>query len=476
MSRYLCPLACLLSIITVIPLAPACAAGNSAVYPAVEHGRTLTFPGDHGAHPEFRTEWWYVTGWLESDGIERGFQVTFFRTRTGLQEENESGFAPTQLIFAHAAIADTEFGSLRHDQRAARAGFGLAYANVNDTLVAVDDWSLIRSDGVYRTRIVARDFVLDLRLSPTQPVILQGDAGYSRKGPQRAQASYYYSLPKLRVSGSMEIENETHTVSGEAWLDHEWSSQYLPADAQGWDWAGINLSDGGALMVFRMRGDDGKIILPDAFLPAAARFGLMTEIDFWIIRHAAMAYVEHSRPDRVIKLSINLSAHAFENDDLTDFVEETFKEHNVLPTDIILEITESLAVRRPMHVERQIAVLRQLGCQFALDDFGTGYSSFGYLQKLKFDYIKIDGSFVSDLMNNPVDQKMIKLIAEIGKEAGMRTIAEYVQDARSLERLSELGVDMAQGYFVGRPTKLPKFKSTPISLNVRRARKYSMRH
>jgi diguanylate cyclase (GGDEF)-like protein len=228
-------------------------------------------------------------------------------------------------------------------------------------------------------------------------------------------------------------------------------------------------------VLIRLRGEDGKLIYPDAFLPAAVRFGLMTEIDFWIIRHAAMAYAEHTSPSRVLKLSINLSANAFENDDLTDFVEKTFKENGVVPTDIILEITESLALRRPVHVERQIAVLRELGCQFALDDFGTGYSSLGYLQKLKFDYIKIDGSFVSDLMNNPVDQKMIKLIAEIGKEAGMRTIAEYVQDARSLERLGELGVDMVQGYFVGRPTKVPKFKSTPVSLNARRARKYSSR-
>ena len=226
-------------------------------------------------------------------------------------------------------------------------------------------------------------------------------------------------------------------------------------------------------VLIRLRGDDGKLISPDAFLPSAVRFGLMTEIDFWMIRHAAMAYAEFSDPTRVLKLSINLSANAFENDDLTDFVEKTFKENGVLPTDIILEITESLAVRRPAHVERQIAVLRQLGCQFALDDFGTGYSSFSYLQKLKFDYIKIDGSFVRDLMNNPVDQKMIKLIAEIGKEAGMRTIAEYVQNARSLERLGELGVDMAQGYFVGRPTRLPQFRSSPISLSARRSRKYS---
>lgn len=227
-------------------------------------------------------------------------------------------------------------------------------------------------------------------------------------------------------------------------------------------------------VLIRLRSEDGKLVLPDAFLPSAARFGLMTEIDFWMIRHAAMAYAEYSRPDKVIKLSINLSAHAFENDDLVNFIEKTFKENGVLPTDIILEITESLAIRRPAHVERQINALRNLGCQFALDDFGTGYSSFSHLQKLKFDYIKIDGSFVEDMLNNRVDQKMIKLIAEIGREAGMQTIAEYVQNAESLELLGELGVDMVQGYFVGRPVAEPIFKPTPISLSLRRARKYSV--
>ncbi len=223
-------------------------------------------------------------------------------------------------------------------------------------------------------------------------------------------------------------------------------------------------------VLIRLRGEDGKLISPDAFLPAAARFGLMTEIDFWMIRRAAQAYKEFSKVDRVIKLSINLSANAFEDDELASYVKKTFKEFGVLATDIIIEITESLAVRRPAHVDRQIAALRRLGCQFALDDFGTGYSSFGYLQKLKFDYIKIDGTFVQDLLDNPVDQKMIKLIAEIGREAGMRTIAEYVQNADALELLGELGVDMAQGYFIGRPTKEPKFKSTPISLSSRRVR------
>jgi len=223
-------------------------------------------------------------------------------------------------------------------------------------------------------------------------------------------------------------------------------------------------------VLIRLPAEDGKFIPPDAFLPSAARFGLMSEIDFWMIRHAAMAYAEYSKAHTQLRLSINLSANAFENDDLPAYVEKTFDEFDVPASDIILEITESLAVRHPLHVERQINALREFGCQVALDDFGTGYSSFSYLQKLQFDYIKIDGTFVEDILNNPVDQKMIRMIAEIGREAGMKTIAEYVQDAESFALLGELGVDMAQGYFVGKPAKSPSFRSMPISLSLRRAR------
>ena len=194
----------------------------------------------------------------------------------------------------------------------------------------------------------------------------------------------------------------------------------------------------------------------------------MAEIDFWMIRNAAKAYAEESPANSRLKLAINLSANAFENDDLPGYVKETFEEHGVPPSDIIIEITESLAVRRPAHVDQQITALRELGCHFALDDFGTGYSSFSYLQKLHFDYIKIDGAFVRDLLENPVDQKMIKLIAEIGREAGMKTVAEYVQNAESFSLLGELGVDLAQGFFIGRPAKRPRRKSTPISLTSRR--------
>ena len=226
-------------------------------------------------------------------------------------------------------------------------------------------------------------------------------------------------------------------------------------------------------VLLRLRGDDGKLLSPDAFLPSAVRFGLMSEIDLWAIRHASQAYAEHVVECPQLRLSINLSANAFENEDLARFVEAAFITNGVPPKRIIFEITESLAVRRPRHVERQISQLRDLGCKLALDDFGTGYSSFSYLQKLHFDYIKIDGAFVHDIMNNPVDQKMIKLISEIGREANMQTIAEYVQNAESLELLGELGVDLAQGYFVGRPTKRPLYKSTPISLSLQRSKRLS---
>lgn len=221
-------------------------------------------------------------------------------------------------------------------------------------------------------------------------------------------------------------------------------------------------------VLIRLRDESGRLIKPDAFLPAATRFGLLSEIDLWMVRHASAAYAVYKAKTPQIRLSINLSANAFEADDLAGYVSSTFAEFGVDPNHIIFEITESLAILRPAHVEQQIHALRELGCRLALDDFGTGYSSFGYLQKLHFDYIKIDGAFVENIVDNPVDQKVIRLIAEIGHEAGMQTIAEYVQNAESLVLLGELGIDLAQGYFVGRPAKRPSFRSTPISLSYQR--------
>ena len=268
------------------------------IYATVREDRPLTFPADFGSHPQFRTEWWYVTGWLTTDqGESLGFQITFFRTKPDIDESNPSAFTPRQILIAHCAISDPKRGRLWQDQRIRRAGLGLAQAATGDTDVRIDDWTLKRdasasapaasasasasanananasggaststsagastgaARSTYTAKIAAEDFSFDLAFSETQPVLLNGDSGVSRKGPAPQAASYYYSLPHLRVSGSIARRDHPDRVTGEAWFDHEWSSEYLDAAAVGWDWIGINLDDGAALMAFRIRGSQGE--------------------------------------------------------------------------------------------------------------------------------------------------------------------------------------------------------------------------
>jgi len=224
-------------------------------------------------------------------------------------------------------------------------------------------------------------------------------------------------------------------------------------------------------VLLRMKSDRGGTISPDAFLPAAVRFGLMAEIDTWLIE-AAIAELARYRTDAPeLRFSLNLSANAFEAENLTEFVRSRLTRHAVPPDCVTFEITESLAMRHLNHVEKQIAGLRQLGCQVSLDDFGTGYSSFSYLQKLPVDYIKIDGSFIRDLVRNPVDQKMVRMIGEIGRAAGMKTVAEYVQSGSAFTLLGELGIDFAQGFYIGRPTVTPIRKTMPVPIVPRKRNK-----
>ena len=237
-------------------------AAAPAPYPIVTPGRGFAFPADHGGHPDYRTEWWYVTGNLRADnGREFGFQITFFRVRPRVDRANPSAFAARQILFAHVALSDAQSTRLLHDSRSARAGFGIANARLGDGDVAIRDWRLVRrSDGIWRTRVAARGFSLDLALKPTQPPLLQGNRGYSRKGPDTAEASYYYSIPQMAVRGTIKIGDASHTVFGKAWLDREWSSNYLNPLAVGWDWTGLNFDDGSALMLFRIRRANGTTL------------------------------------------------------------------------------------------------------------------------------------------------------------------------------------------------------------------------
>ncbi len=253
--------------ILLLGLAALCSVAASAPtgisYPEVRPGVAIKLPADHGSHDEYRTEWWYFTGWLETEsGQPLGFQITFFRSRPDIEQGNPSAFAPNQVIFAHAGLSDPSEGKLLHAQRIARSGFDIAYAKPGDTDVGLLGWTLQRDpeDSSFIGKVSGEDFALDLVMTPTQPVMLNGEAGYSRKGPRPWQASYYFSMPQLSVSGTVVKDGKRLKVNGRGWLDREWSSDVLPENAVGWDWTGLNFDDGRALMAFQVRGRKGEAV------------------------------------------------------------------------------------------------------------------------------------------------------------------------------------------------------------------------
>ncbi|MEQ1804497.1 MAG: carotenoid 1,2-hydratase [Burkholderiaceae bacterium] len=249
-------------------LALTAAAATPRLRAAELTARPLEFPGDFGAHPQQRIEWWYLTGHLaaadagEQADPQFGFQVTFFRARTPVNPAHPSRFAARQLLFAHVALTDLTHARMHHDQRIARTGFGLAEFALAETRLMLHDWTLQRSGPAqasrYDAKVRSTGFSLDLQCRSTQPVLRQGEQGWSRKAPQPAQASLYYSQPQLEVQGSVQVDARQVAVQGRAWLDHEWSDSLLDAPAVGWDWIGMNLHDGSALMAFRLRRADGQ--------------------------------------------------------------------------------------------------------------------------------------------------------------------------------------------------------------------------
>ncbi len=232
--------------------------------------RPLVFPRDHGSHNSTRTEWWYLTGRaLTPQGRELGFQLTFFRSRVDPALPLRSRLAARHLLFAHAAITDVASGRLLHDERIARwngepPGDGpasTAFASELDTEVVLGDWFIRREpDGRYRSRLPGRELSIDIEAVPRQAWLLQGDAGFSRKGPDPSQASFYVTQPQLAVQGRLTLQGQTMPVQGTAWLDHEWSEAILHPEAVGWDWIGMNLDNGDSLTAFQLRRADGSAL------------------------------------------------------------------------------------------------------------------------------------------------------------------------------------------------------------------------
>ena len=224
-------------------------------------------------------------------------------------------------------------------------------------------------------------------------------------------------------------------------------------------------------VLLRMRTGQKRLVPPAAFLPAASRFGLMTEVDQWVIRNAMQALAKFRVTEKNLTFTLNISGNIFEDADLYGCIEENLRAFRLPPESIVLEITEQVAVRNIVTAADQISEISKLGCKFAIDDFGAGYSSYTYLKSLPVDYIKIDGSFIKNLATDRVDKTIVRSISQIARVTAKKTIAEHVADAATFKVLAELGIDFAQGYYVGRPAAKPSNRSTPVPLATAQRRK-----
>jgi predicted secreted hydrolase len=237
---------------------------SSAGYLRAEGPIDLQFPADHGPHPDYQTEWWYYTGNLVSAGGGHfGYQLTLFRQALAppaSRAERESAWAADQVYMGHFALTDAARGRYHAFERFARGAAGLAGAQAAPYQVWLEDWRVEEVEpGVVRLQAAQENLALDLVLTDQKGPIPQGDRGYSPKGPGPGNASYYYSLTRLKTSGTVQVGEAGYQVSGLSWMDHEWSTSSLTDDQVGWDWFSIQLNDGSELVVALLRKEDGGI-------------------------------------------------------------------------------------------------------------------------------------------------------------------------------------------------------------------------
>jgi predicted secreted hydrolase len=226
--------------------------------------RPIEFPADHGPHPDYQTEWWYYTGNLEtSDGRHFGYQLTFFRRALmppAQRQDRLSNWAADQVYMAHFALADVAGRRYQTLERFARGAAGLAGAQGTPYRVWLEDWKIEEVEpNVVRLRASQDDLAIDLLLIDRKGPLLQGDGGYSQKGPEPGNASYYYSQTRLDSSGTVQVGDALYQVDGLSWMDHEFSTSALAPDQVGWDWFALQLDDGSELMVFQIRKADGSV-------------------------------------------------------------------------------------------------------------------------------------------------------------------------------------------------------------------------
>ncbi|HEY8536932.1 MAG TPA: lipocalin-like domain-containing protein [Vicinamibacterales bacterium] len=247
-------------VIVCVLACAAAAAGHAATWRTASPDYVLQLPRDHASHPEYRIEWWYYTGNLETEGGRRfGYQVTFFRIGVTPEPDNPSVFAVRDLHIAHAAVTDIERRRHLVAERLNRGGVGWAGASTSAYHVWNEDWFARLDDGRHVLQARDRQFAIDLVLAEGGPPVLHGERGYSRKGSTPGNASHYYSLTRMPTEGHLTIDGERLAVSGASWMDHEFGTSFLEPGQQGWDWFSLQLDDGTELMMFQLRRTDGRV-------------------------------------------------------------------------------------------------------------------------------------------------------------------------------------------------------------------------
>jgi predicted secreted hydrolase len=302
-------------------------AGDESGFLPVSGPCNLTFPKDHGAHPGYRTEWWYYTGNLQAEsGARFGYQLTFFRSQISPADAEKKWPRPTsawrtqQIYLGHAAISDISGKRHLQAEQVARQALGLAGTSeaAGDTTIYIKNWRTQIGENAHILKAITDAFSYDLTLQPAKPPVLHGQAGYSRKGSTPRSASCYYSVTRLISNGTLTVGGKTMKVEGLSWMDHEFSSAPLEAGIVGWDWFSLQLADGTEIMLYQFRNEKGGLSSASSgsFIgPSGAPRHLTIDdfsievLDQWVSPHSQASYPARWRLT-IFPLSIQLTAVA----------------------------------------------------------------------------------------------------------------------------------------------------------------------
>lgn len=352
-----------------------------------------------------------------------------------------------------ARLGGDEFGLLLHDENAE-----MAYLLANKLLNTVQEFRFIWQNRIFTLGVSIGLVHWHEDIKSTEQLLSMADAACYMAKEQGRNQIHTYSQEDVSMQ---RYETELNWVSeiNTALEDDKFELYYqhyhpLTRVATGHHYE----------ILLRMRDKNDELVLPNSFLPAAERYNLTAQIDKWVVEHYFAWLSEH--PDHLQQLgccNINLSGHSLADKDLRLFVLNAFEKYNIPYQKVCFEITESMAIVKIEDTLQFMKTFHQLGCSFALDDFGSGFSSYGYLKTLPVNLVKIDGSFVKDLLTDPIDLAMVTSIKDVAKAMGMRTVAEFVETKEIMVELGKIGVDYAQGYGVSKPESLARFTPyTPI--------------